>query len=407
MPGQFNASDTDDGLTAFTASSAKSGVFGRNNSTDAAVGAGGAGVFGLTVSAGAAGVFGANNGAKGVGVQGNGPEAGVSGFSESGAGVRSHSNHANAVEAFSHDSKANAVLAINDATAEPVPNSGSPQGCGILAVTNVPGAAGVFGSNNSAKGTGVQGNGPERGISGFSDAGFGAAGQSNRNAGVLATSGHGQGLSAFSDNDVAIFGQGATFSGVFNGALVVNKGPNPKDPAVRPSDINGSVVINEGNLFLKTGHIFGGPNTKITCFDVTLAGADCAENFDIAGSVAVDAGSVMVVDEDGMLSPCSLEYDRRVAGVVSGAGAYKPGILLGQEDSTNNRQPIALVGKVYCKATAREHPISVGDLLTTSSTLGHAMKAADPAHAFGAVVGKALQPLSEGVGEIAILIALQ
>ena len=308
---------------------------------------------------------------------------------------------------LSHDSKGNAVLAINDSTVEPVPNSSSPQGCGILAVTNVPGAAGVFGSNNSAKGTGVQGNGPERGVSGFSDAGLGAVGQSNKNTGVLATSGHGQGLSAFSDNDVAIFGQGATFSGVFNGALVVNKGPNPKDPAVSPSDINGSVVINDGNLFVKTGHIFGGPNTKITCFDVSLVGADCAENFDIAGPVAIAAGSVMVVDDEGKLSPCHLEYDRRVAGVVSGAGDYKPGILLGQDGSTNNRQPIALVGKVYCKATAREHPISVGDLLTTSSMLGHAMKAADPAHAFGAVIGKALQPLSAGVGEIAILIALQ
>jgi hypothetical protein len=364
-------------------------------------------VFGLTVSAGAAGVFGANNSTKGVGVQGNGPEVGVSGFSDHGAGMRGHSTHANAVEAFSHDAVGNAVLAINDATTPPVAGSGSPQGCGILAVTNVPGAAGVFGSNNSAKGTGVQGNGPERGVSGFSDAGFGAVGQSNGSTGVLATSARGQAISAFSDNDVAVFAQGATFSGVFNGALVVSKGPNPKDPAIAPSDINGSVVINDGNLFLKTGHIFGGPNTKITCFDVALVGADCAENFDIAGLVAVAAGSVMVVDDDGMLSPCAVEYDRRVAGVVSGAGPYKPGILLGLDGSTNNRQPIALVGKVYCKVTAHEYPISVGDLLTTSSTLGHSMKAVDPARAFGAVIGKALQPLAAGLGEIAILIALQ
>jgi hypothetical protein len=51
--------------------------------------------------------------------------------------------------------------------------------------------------------------------------------------------------------------------------------------------------------------------------------------------------------------------------------------------------------------------IEVGDLLTTSSTPGHAMKTCDPLKAFGAVIGKALRPLTEGQGLIPILIALQ
>ena len=71
------------------------------------------------------------------------------------------------------------------------------------------------------------------------------------------------------------------------------------------------------------------------------------------------------------------------------------------------RKPIALVGKVYCKADATYGAISVGDLLTTSATPGHAMKADDPLRAFGAVLGKALGTLPGGTGLIPILVALQ
>jgi len=66
-----------------------------------------------------------------------------------------------------------------------------------------------------------------------------------------------------------------------------------------------------------------------------------------------------------------------------------------------------LVGKVYCKVDSRYAAIEVGDLLTTSPTPGHAMKALDREQAFGAVIGKALRPLAEGQGLIPILIALQ
>jgi hypothetical protein len=69
--------------------------------------------------------------------------------------------------------------------------------------------------------------------------------------------------------------------------------------------------------------------------------------------------------------------------------------------------PVALVGKTYCKVEATSDAIEVGDLLTPSSTPGHAMKASDPARAFGAVLGKALRPLKNGTGLIPILVALQ
>jgi hypothetical protein len=65
------------------------------------------------------------------------------------------------------------------------------------------------------------------------------------------------------------------------------------------------------------------------------------------------------------------------------------------------------MGKVYCKVDATDAAIAVGDLLTTSRTPGHAMKAEDPVRAFGAVIGKALRPLSGGLGLVPVLVALQ
>jgi hypothetical protein len=66
-----------------------------------------------------------------------------------------------------------------------------------------------------------------------------------------------------------------------------------------------------------------------------------------------------------------------------------------------------LLGKVFCKVDAGHGAIEIGDLLTTSPTPGHAMKAENPLKAFGTVIGKALRPLAEGQGLIPILIALQ
>ena len=81
--------------------------------------------------------------------------------------------------------------------------------------------------------------------------------------------------------------------------------------------------------------------------------------------------------------------------------------MLDKHASKTNRLAIGLLGKVYCKVEAQSSPIEVGDLLTTSFTPGHAMKASDSMKAFGAVIGKALRPLPSGHGLIPILIALR
>jgi hypothetical protein len=141
--------------------------------------------------------------------------------------------------------------------------------------------------------------------------------------------------------------------------------------------------------------------------DILLTGADCAEHFDTSSPEPPEPGTVLVIDQDGALTESRDAYDKKVAGIVSGAGDYRHGIVLDQRPDSEGRVPVALVGKVYCKVDADYSSIEVGDLLTTSGTPGHAMKVLDAAKAFGSVIGKALRPLAGGKGLIPVLIALQ
>ena len=136
-------------------------------------------------------------------------------------------------------------------------------------------------------------------------------------------------------------------------------------------------------------------------------GGDCAEEFPVEiDSSRIEPGTVMIVDDtkiDHTLTISKNAYDKRVIGVVSGAGDYNPAIILDKKDS-KNRVPVALIGKVFCKVDASYSPIEIGDLLTTSNTPGCAMKAMDPCSSFGSIIGKALKALAEGIGIIPILV---
>lgn len=142
--------------------------------------------------------------------------------------------------------------------------------------------------------------------------------------------------------------------------------------------------------------------------DILLSNADCAEDFDVAVTDAgPEPGTVLVIEEGARLHESTTAYDHRVAGVVSGAGAYRPGIVLDRRASDSPRASVALMGKVMCKADATYGPIACGDLLTTSDTPGHAMRATDASRFAGAVLGKALGSLVEGRGFVPVLVALQ
>jgi hypothetical protein len=298
----------------------------------------------------------------GFALNSEGHGAGVYGESKGkGSGVAAVSQNFHAVFALSHSAKNAGVFGANDAA----------------------GGSGVAGDNQS--GDGVVGTG-RRGVVGHSETFQGIYGSSGANSGVV-----GESASMH-----AVFGiTHSTFAGVYGTSDAGGTGVCGESPT-------GVGVLGKGG---KLAARFEG-DVEVTG-DVRLTNADCAEDFDIANADLVEAGTVMVLGDDGALQPSESEYDKRVAGVVSGAGNYKPGIVLDKQKAQPNRRPVALLGKVFCKVDASFAPVEIGDLLTTSSTPGHAMKTIDQSKAFGAVIGKALRPLSGGQGLVPILVALQ
>lgn len=123
----------------------------------------------------------------------------------------------------------------------------------------------------------------------------------------------------------------------------------------------------------------------------------------------LEPGTVVVLStrNSNEVTPSSQPYDTRVAGVVSA----QPGLILGVGGS--GKEKIATTGRVKVKVDAANGPIAIGDLLVTSGSSGMAMKS-EPMqiggrsfHQPGTIIGKALEPLSGGTGEILVLLSLQ
>jgi hypothetical protein len=257
------------------------------------------------------------------------------------------------------------------------------------------GVFGVYGYSSSPTGDGVTGIG-KRGVVGESDDAEGVFGSSRTGCGTMGESAALDGVKGVSHS--------STHSGVFGhniNGIGVSGHSNTNTGISGTSEQGVGVHAKGGSL----AALFEG-DVEITG-DIRMSNADCAEDFDIACQEGVEPGTVMVLGEEGLLHPSDKSYDKRVAGVISGAGCYRPGIILDKHISVNTRQPIALLGKVYCKVDAQYGEVEVGDLLTTSATPGHAMKAGEAFKAFGSVIGKALRPLKNGCDLIPILITLQ
>ncbi len=138
-----------------------------------------------------------------------------------------------------------------------------------------------------------------------------------------------------------------------------------------------------------------------------IMGADVAEKFPMAE--VLEPGTVVAIDNqhEGQLCRSRQAYDRRVAGVVSGAGDLPTGAVLGNLPDNGLTSAIALSGRVWVKCDASENPIELGDLLTTSNLPGYAMKASDYSRSHGAIIGKAMTSLDEGQGLVLVLVNLQ
>lgn len=121
------------------------------------------------------------------------------------------------------------------------------------------------------------------------------------------------------------------------------------------------------------------------------------------------AGTVVVLDttRHNQVIASTARYDTRVAGVISA----RPGITLGEEGES--KVLVATSGRVKIKVSAKNGPINIGDLLVTSGQPGMAMKSRAVKvsgvlmHRPGTLIGKALEPLATGEGEILVLLSLQ
>ncbi len=147
--------------------------------------------------------------------------------------------------------------------------------------------------------------------------------------------------------------------------------------------------------------------TVTSVLEIT-GGADLSEQFDVKGDTPPEPGMVVSIDpqHEGALRISTSAYDRTVAGIISGAGGIRTGMMMGQVGSeANGRHPIALSGRVYCFADESAGAIRPGDLLTTSSKPGRCMKVTDHERAKGAVIGKAMGTVKDGL--ILVLVNLQ
>lgn len=190
-------------------------------------------------------------------------------------------------------------------------------------------------------------------------------------------------------NDYGIYQAGQDDTNFLAGDVVVGSTPGQ---AVTKLTVNGNAVVN-------------GSITGASVFGAVYQ--DVAEW--VPASMDMEPGTLVVLNRDrnNEVMPSSRAYDTSVAGVVSA----NPGIILGKPGDT--KEQIATTGRVKMRVDATRAAIAVGDLLVSSDKPGTAMKSIPvelsgiSMHRPGTIVGKALEPMPSGEGEILVLLSLQ
>lgn len=330
--------------------------------------ASGNGVHGVSVSS--FGVLGESKSGRGV-VALSDTDYALRAASRTMPGVRSSSEEGNAIEGWSKGTRAG-VIGLNDA-----------------------GGTGVAG--RSVTGFGVQGDVTSGvGVRGTATAGVGVEGICNDGDGVVGVGVRGvvgrsskfQGVYGWSAENAGVVGESDGLSGVYA------MSHHPTNAGLfATNDQGGPAAYLKGDVLI-TGVI-------------NLLGGDIAENFDAEDDAEVELGSVVVVRASGRVGVTTLDYDTAVVGVVAGAPGFRPALLLDTADTGQPRLGVTLIGKVMCLVDATYAPVAAGDFLTTSNTAGHAMKLTRPERSFGAILGKALAPLSTGRALVPVLAMLR
>lgn len=277
-------------------------------------------------------------------------------------------------------------------------NNSSPAGFALYGYSS-PAGTGVRGQ--ATTGPGVWGSSVDWiGTYGYSANSIGVMGESPNGGGVFGKSTEWRGVTGESVDEHGVFGTSTNGAGV---AGVSNSTVNGAISAQNNSSGPGIYAISQSG----PAAVFAG-TTRTEVLQIT-GGSDLAERFEVSDGAAAEPGTVMVIDPDnpGHLMISTAAYDRKVAGVISGAGDVATGLVLHQEGVLEGDAVVAIGGRVYVKAEAVSGPILPGDLLTTSDMAGYAMAVTDFDQAHGAIIGKAMTGLDRGTGLVLVLVNLQ
>src|SRR5262249_8552151 len=136
-------------------------------------------------------------------------------------------------------------------------------------------------------------------------------------------------------------------------------------------------------------------------------GSDLAEHFEVVAEAK--PGMLVAIDPQrpGKLTITRSAYNRRVAGIISGANHLAAGMVLPAPAGAKAAMTVALSGRVWVYCEATKHAIQPGDLLTSAAIPGYAMRVSNFRKAQGAIIGKAMTALKSGKGLVLVLVSLQ
>lgn len=290
---------------------------------------------------------------------------------------------------------------------------GSISGAGGFAVSAVagPGSSGIRTTSSSGRalwatctgasyGAYIENTGTGIGANVLANAGIGVAGNSVTNYGVYGHSASSHGVYGVADQTgIGVYGESFLGEGVRGTSHDTAHGG-----IVGVNTTSGIAVygISSGGGY--AGYFDG--RVRVAVLEVA-GGADLAEKFETSGQA--EPGTVMCIDpkNPGKLTIATSAYNRKVAGVVSGANKLSAGMVLSDPAAPASGQAVAMTGRVWVKCDTSNGAIEPGDLLTTSETGGEAMRVTDYARSQGATIGKAMTGLASGSGLVLALVSLQ